>query len=196
MIEYNGEIKSTAQWARIHGIKPSTLHFRVRKGMPKHLWMLPVGAFHRGHYWGETIENVFWKYVSPEPNSGCWLWDGPLNGYGYGRFSFEKKDYMAHRLSYELHRTQIPEGMQIDHLCRVRCCVNPDHLEIVSPGENTVRGWQAANYERPEARRSHCPKGHPYSGDNLYVSPKGFKECRTCKRETNRRSRQRLKSRC
>lgn len=81
-------------------------------------------------------------------------------------------------MSHELHKGPIPEGLVIDHLCRNRGCVNPDHLEAVTQRENILRGegLAAAN-----ARKTHCPKGHPYSGENLYVVPSsGRRQCRIC----------------
>ena len=120
-------------------------------------------------------------YMMPEPNSGCWLWTGTLSGSGYGQFQLSpvtKKKAQAHRASYEYFVGPIPEGMQIDHLCRVRCCVNPAHLELVTQSENTRRGhlWQDAV--------THCPQGHPYSPENLasWGLRKGQRICLICNR--------------
>lgn len=129
------------------------------------------------------------KYI-PEPNSGCWLWIGTENSAGYGMFCFNYKKLLAHRVSYEIYKGKIPDGLVIDHLCRNTYCVNPNHLEPVTSGENTKRGIH------PQRIKTHCPKGHPYSGENLYLFPvtpdKKFKQkrgCRVCIREGNRRSR-------
>lgn len=124
--------------------------------------------------------------VLPEPNSGCWLWTGATNNRGYGSIGDGGRQYGAHRFSYELYCGQIPEGLEIDHLCSVRSCVNPDHLEPVSRIEN-VRRSAAGYYRRtPEnnvnKRKTHCKNGHPYEGDNLYVTSKGVRQCRTCHR--------------
>src|SRR6516164_7314046 len=78
----------------------------------------------------------------PEPNSGCWLWFGVQTKDGYGRWGGGANRKLAHRISYERAKGPVPIGMQIDHLCRVRCCVNPDHLEVVTPLENNARGWR------------------------------------------------------
>lgn len=76
-----------------------------------------------------------------EPNSGCWLWAGADNGAGYGTMTLgHAKRAYAHRISFEIHRGPVPDGMHLDHLCRVRCCVNPDHLDPVSNAENARRG--------------------------------------------------------
>src|SRR5262249_49353562 len=74
--------------------------------------------------------------IIPEPNSGCFLWTGKLDVRGYARIWHNRGDHIAHRLYYELKKGPIPEGLVLDHLCRVRCCVNPDHLEPVTNREN------------------------------------------------------------
>lgn len=141
----------------------------------------------------ETFDR-FMKYVSPEPNSGCWLWIGGLaQPQGYGRFAHpNKRDAYAHRVSYEMFVGSIPVGYHVDHLCRVRCCVNPKHLESVTQQVNIRRGSGGAHNRIKDA----CPKGHPYSGDNLLICcvgrkgyPNGFRSCRACSREETRRRR-------
>jgi HNH endonuclease len=82
-------------------------------------------------------------WYSPEPNTGCWLWTGQLSDRGYPMTTYANKKYRAHRLFYEQARGPIPAGMTLDHLCRVRCCVNPDHLEAVTQTENRRRGVRA-----------------------------------------------------
>lgn len=89
--------------------------------------------------------SAFWNFYSdkilPEPNSGCWFWMGGLSERDYGVIYLERgRSIRAHRIAYEMTRGPIPEGLVIDHLCRVHCCVNPDHLEAVTQGENVRRG--------------------------------------------------------
>lgn len=123
------------------------------------------------------------RYMIPEPNSGCWIWIGALNGDGYGSFNGpDGKSTDAHTASYEHFVGQIPDGLELDHLCRVRCCVNPHHLEPVTRRENLARG---INYH---SSRTHCPKGHPYEGKNLMGTPKRRK-CRICHNLTCNRAR-------
>lgn len=119
------------------------------------------------------------KYI-PEPNSGCWLWLGAGTVAGYGLLSIARStNDLAHRISYELYKGKIPVGMEVDHLCRVRCCVNPAHLEVVTSDENHFR-----------TRKKNCMHGHPLSGDNLRIwkSPAtGYAQriCITCHRASS-----------
>ena len=125
-----------------------------------------------------TIADRFMSHVSPEPNSGCWLWMGADAGNGYGAFCEGGKVEGAHRVSYRLHCGPIPDGLVIDHLCRVPFCVNPQHLEPVSHGENSRRGivgWH-------QRVKTHCPSGHGYTKENTLLY-RGRRYCRACRRE-------------
>jgi hypothetical protein len=131
----------------------------------------------------------YWHKVSPEPNSGCWLWEGTVNHEGYGRIRIApNKTTVVHRFAYELDRTQIPQGLQLDHLCRVRCCCNPDHLEPVTATENVRRAF-AASPRRVVFKSGFCINGHRLSDEANYVHPtKGSIICRKCKRLANLRA--------
>lgn len=94
----------------------------------------------------------------------CWLWVGERTTKGYGRIHLENRSSPAHRYVYELLVGEIPAGLQLDHLCRVRNCVNPKHLEAVTAQENILRGTGVAAIN---ASKTHCVRGHPFSGDNL-----------------------------
>ena len=131
------------------------------------------------------VERFEEKYV-PEPNSGCWLWIGNLESKGYGKFYIGGRPKKAHRISYELAKGPIPAGLEPDHKCRVRCCVNPDHLEAVTHRENMKRGVF------PQSSRTHCPSGHPYDESNTYIK-KGLRSCRACQALRMREARARLR---
>ncbi len=122
----------------------------------------------------------------------CWLWAGYVDSYGYGYLLpyIDKKlvNLKAHRVMYENLVAQIPEGLQIDHLCRVRHCVNPAHLEPVTPRENVMRG---ISHVALNPSKTHCPKDHPLSGDNLYITPKGKRNCKSCRSSSHKAWKQR-----
>lgn len=119
----------------------------------------------------------------PEPNSGCWLWMGALTSDGYGRVLVGTRKIAAHRVAYEALVGPIPFGMTLDHRCRVRCCINPAHLEPVTNKINVLRGTGPT---AKHARATHCAKGHPFEGDNLFIS-QNARRCRTCRRAMNKR---------
>lgn len=127
----------------------------------------------------------FWAKVNKTET--CWEWAAAKNPDGYGRFGMGKRLVYPHRLIAAHTYGVIPEGMVVDHLCRNPSCVRPDHLEIVSMRENTVRGDLAEVTRRYQSVKTHCPAGHPYSGDNLYVNPSGQRQCRTCIRASKAR---------
>lgn len=114
----------------------------------------------------------------PEP-SGCWVWSGAKDRWGYGQFGSNRRVVLAHRWSYEYFVGPIEKGLTLDHLCRNRGCVNPAHLQVVTMRENILRGeCPPANH----ARKTHCKYGHPLSGKNLAVWSNGVRVCRTCRR--------------
>ena len=110
----------------------------------------------------------------------CWIWTGENTEKGYGRIYIKGKKLAAHRYFYEQTFGPIPKGLEIDHKCRVRNCVNPKHLEAITHRENVKRGWA----ERIKTK-THCPNGHPYSGDNLYTytnkTGKTWRMCKKCR---------------
>ena len=132
-------------------------------------------------------EERFMNFVYPDPNTGCWLWSGADNGHGHGGFRRSPENgskwSRAHRVSYQLFIGEIPDGKILDHLFRVRCCVNPNHLEAVTYKENSQRGLTGIN----QTVKTHCPSGHPYGGDNLYLRPDGGRGCKLCLRESKRK---------
>lgn len=125
----------------------------------------------------ERDQARFWAKVALPDANGCMLWLAGLTHNGYGRLSMSGRLKRAHRISYELAYGPIPAGLVIDHLCRVRHCVAPDHLELVTHAENTLRGLGPPAIN---ARKTHCLKGHEFTPDNLYPARAGERRCRTC----------------
>jgi hypothetical protein len=133
----------------------------------------------------------FCAKVSFNTVTGCWLWKGYIapNGYGYLMIKYPSGKFMpqcAHRIAYELFIGPVPEEQTVDHLCRTRKCCNPFHLEVCSNRENILRGtgWSARN-----AKKTHCPKGHPYEERNIItrVLKNGVsRNCRKCYLEYQR----------
>lgn len=122
------------------------------------------------------------RHYVPEPNSGCWLWLSSVTGPGYGQISDPARrgrPLLAHRVSYELHVGAVPDGLDLDHLCRVRSCVNPRHLEPVSRRENLRRG---ATLTAKNIAATHCPRGHSYTEENTLRTNRGARSCRECNR--------------
>jgi hypothetical protein len=138
---------------------------------------------------GPTPAARFWEKVDQNGPDGvhsqtgenigsCWMWTAGRNHKGYGEFRGDGRRVYAHRFAYELLVSPIPDGLQLDHLCRVHDCVNPDHLEPVTSRTNTLRGDTLA---AKCATKTHCLAGHPFSPENTYVD-RGRRRCRECGR--------------
>ena len=125
------------------------------------------------------VPDRFWPKVDTSAGpDACWPWTASLTPDGYGRMSWHDGDIGAHRLSWILaHGMPVPDGLVIDHLCRVRHCVNPAHLEAVTQQLNLRRGVGT------NAAKTHCPSGHEYTDANTYRAC-GRRLCRTCRGPT------------
>lgn len=133
------------------------------------------------------IERALEK-IEADPNSGCWLWTGALDAQGYGRITrgAHPDDRqarvlpLAHRIVFFHYRGPIPAGLEPDHLCRTRCCVNPWHLELVTHQENIARGqWQPAK----NSRKTSCERGHPFVEGSMTIYD-GSRKCMVCNKMT------------
>ncbi len=153
-----------------------------------------------------SLEERFWAKAQPEPNTGCWLWLGNIqpNGYSYISSNNGRTNRIAHRVAYELLVGPIPEHLEIDHLCRNRECVNPQHLEAVTHSVNQKRSpvvrlrlqkmaAAALDMRITNLRASStCRRGHLWNRENTYYypnSPRGQRGCRICQNESLRRRR-------
>lgn len=137
----------------------------------------------------------FWSKIQQLDN-GCWEWTAAKSANGYAVYQHEKRCGSGHRVSYTVLVEPIPAGYQIDHLCRNRACVNPAHLEAVTCQVNLLRG---ETHAARGAAATHCPKNHEYSEANTRRNRKGYRSCRECGNDWQRRnglaSRQRAKAR-
>lgn len=141
-----------------------------------------------------TLEARFWEKVDKNgpvpayrPDLGpCWIWTAGKNIWGYGRFWVKENNrkVQAHRLPYEWENGPMPEGLEPDHLCRVRSCVRPSHLEAVTRRENTIRGIAPPAVN---ARKTICSRGHPFTPENTHRGPNGQRVCRQCHAVRNER---------
>lgn len=146
-----------------------------------------------------TPADRFWSKVNkngpihPTLGTPCWIWTASLNN-GYGIFSVQRSrgwaPMRAHRWAYEAMVGPIPEGLTLDHLCRNHPCVNPQHLEPVTRGENVLRGEGIAAIN---AKRTHCKRGHPFNAANTYLVKFG-RCCRVCQKEYQQRLRDQRKA--
>jgi hypothetical protein len=126
-----------------------------------------------------SAKDRFWQKVQiPATDDGCWVWMGTKMPNGYGHFWNDGKGVGAHRFSYETLSGPIPVGLTLDHLCRNKICVRPDHLEAVSQQENTLRSPIAP--AAINARKTHCIHGHALTADNLRAHKS--RACRECHR--------------
>lgn len=136
----------------------------------------------------KTILERFHSHISSK--NGCWAWRNPNNGTGYGEFWWARKRYLAHRFSYEHFVGPIPDGMQIDHLCRNRACVNPYHLRVMTLQENVLSGIGITAVNK---KKTHCLRGHEFTETNTYFASNGHRGCRICRDKSSRESQKKPK---
>ncbi len=147
-------------------------HRLMRYGSPLEGGAPRIRAPEDVRFWAKVNKNgLLWN------GARCWLWTGTINPYGYGIFSRPNGSNLAHRVACELTDGLIPDGLDCDHLCRNRACVNPAHIDIVTRAVNLGRGIRSIK----AIARTHCIQGHALVGENLYYEGNG-KRCRTCAR--------------
>lgn len=117
--------------------------------------------------------------IAPDANTGCWVWTGCRTSTGYGRVWDGHRSTWAHRLVYTMIVGPIPDGLVLDHLCRNRPCVNPDHLDPVTDRTNTLRGDNPDVTRQRHRAKRHCLRGHPLFGNNVILRG-GRRHCRAC----------------
>lgn len=118
----------------------------------------------------------------------CWLWNASLNNFGYARYKIDGKMVLAHRYAYKYFNGDIPKGFELDHICRVRHCVNPAHLEAVTHLDNVRRGKSGEHGKV----KTHCPQGHEYTDSNTVMVQRG-RRCRTCQNDRSRLYREKIR---
>jgi hypothetical protein len=123
----------------------------------------------------QAIEYRLWSRVRDDEN-GCWTWTGCTDPNGYGAIYWRGRTWKVHRVAWTLCRGEIPEGLTVDHLCRNRGCVNPNHFELVPLKVNQSR--QISN----NSKKTRCPQGHPYDERNTRITAAGKRQCRICRR--------------
>lgn len=135
-----------------------------------------------------NVFDRFWDKVNILDN-GCWEWIGSRHKQGYGLFWYRGRTQRAHRFAYEYSRhTVIPDGLVTHHLCKNTWCVNPHHIEIVTPKVNAKRSDVGLYMIERQAQRTHCANGHPFTMGNTYIYPNGKHiHCRICQREAKER---------
>lgn len=140
-----------------------------------------------------TIEQRLLSKVKNNPETGCMEFTGSLYKNGYGQIWNGKRTEQAHRVSYRFYVGEIPADKEIDHLCRNRCCVNPAHLALVTHQENIARSQTVMG---ENARKTHCMRNHPLSGENLIITKQNTRQCRICSNMRARIAKQRKKGAC
>lgn len=152
-----------------------------RRDMPRNAWLLDRAEFARLNRLIRVEDAPILDAAAPSeaPTTPCWTWLGNQTSNGYGKWQRGPghREKAVHRTVWQHYKNQeIPKGLQLDHLCRNRICCNPEHMEVVTPSENTKR------QDHKERRKTHCPRGHAYDEENTRRTKSGKRQCRACDR--------------
>lgn len=174
-----------------HPFTPENTRVKERDGRKWRICLACQRGRKRGTIKPLSGQERFFMKVHYEPNSGCWIWLGQVDSLGYGRFRGGITSRLAHRWAYEAMRELIPSGVECDHLCRVRCCVNPAHLELVTHTINMQRADLRNVSIVAKARfqsQTHCKRGHEFTSRNTRIirhrDGRTQRHCRLCQNIT------------
>lgn len=134
------------------------------------------------HPRGTPLKQRIRDRISIDNETGCWLWTGPLQPNGYAMMGIGRARRYVHRLAYSEWVGPIPAGLDMDHLCRVRKCCNPEHLQPVSRAENIRRGEGPAILAKINGAKTMCTNGHEFTEENTILRRGGGRKCRACSR--------------
>jgi hypothetical protein len=128
-----------------------------------------------------SLPDRFWSKVDGPYGNNCFIWIASNDGKsGYGRLTFNGKSRSAHRVAWQDVNGEIPQHLELDHLCMITSCVNFEHLELVTKKENILRGFSPQSMN---ARKTHCDNGHEFTEENTYLRPEGGRKCHKCSRK-------------
>ena len=132
-----------------------------------------------------TVERML--VVDVDTSGDCWIWKGPMHKNGYGKPAISRRTHLAHRVFYTHFKGPIPDGQQIGHTCKNTACVNPAHLEAATQADIIYAGESPSGCN---SRKQVCLRGHSLLGENLYVTPDGRRQCKTCRAAADAKSKE------